>query len=81
MKVMHEFDRSCARRPRAGVGFKFYAGGVQGDENDVVRKACAESATPAGRSDGVGLGAVAPEARVLDAAACCFATTERLDAC
>jgi TRAP-type C4-dicarboxylate transport system substrate-binding protein len=66
MKTMHEFDKELRAKTEGRVGFKFYAGGVQGDEKDVVRKMRVGQLAAAGVT-GVGLGEVAPEVRVMDA--------------
>ena len=38
MKLMRKFDKELRGRTENRVGFKFYPGGVQGDEMDVLRK-------------------------------------------
>ena len=38
MNVMKEFDAQVRKETNGRVGFKMYAGGVQGDEKDVLRK-------------------------------------------
>src|SRR5882672_5364137 len=38
MKAMHKIDDDVRARTQNRVGFKFFPGGVQGDEKDVIRK-------------------------------------------
>ncbi|MBI3550531.1 MAG: TRAP transporter substrate-binding protein DctP [Elusimicrobia bacterium] len=66
MKVMTEFDKELQAKTGGQVKFKFYPGGVQGDEKDVVRKMRLGQLQSAGVT-GVGLGEITPEVRVLDA--------------
>jgi TRAP-type C4-dicarboxylate transport system substrate-binding protein len=66
MKLMREVDSEVRARTGGGVGFKFYPGGRQGDEKDMVRK-IRLGQLHAGGFTGVGLGEIAPEVRVLDA--------------
>jgi TRAP-type C4-dicarboxylate transport system substrate-binding protein len=53
-------------RTAGAVDFVIYAGGVSGDESDVMRKMRVNRIQAAGFS-GVGLGIIAPELRVLEA--------------
>lgn len=66
MKVMTDYDQELQAKTQGQVRFKFYWGGVQGDEKDVVRKMRFGQLQSAGIT-GMGLGEVAPELRVLDA--------------
>jgi len=63
MKTMHEIDVEVRRRTDNRLGFKFYPGGVQGDEKEVLRK-IRTGQLHGGGFTGFGLGAVAPEVRV-----------------
>ncbi len=65
MKAMHEIDDQVRLRTENRVGFKFYPGGVQGDEKDVLRK-IRNGQLHGGGFSGFGLGAVASEVRVLE---------------
>ena len=65
MKVMAELDKELQTKTSGRLKFKFYPGGVQGDEKDVVRKIRLGQLHSAGIT-GVGLGEIAPEVRVLD---------------
>jgi TRAP-type C4-dicarboxylate transport system substrate-binding protein len=38
MKTMHKIDDDVRKQTENRVGFKFFPGGVQGDEKDVIRK-------------------------------------------
>jgi len=66
MKVMRTIDKELQEKTGGKVKFKFYAGGRQGDEKDMVRK-IRVGQLHAGGFTGVGLGEIAPEIRVLDA--------------
>jgi TRAP-type C4-dicarboxylate transport system substrate-binding protein len=65
MKTMHAIDDDVRQRTDNRVGFKFYPGGVQGDEKDVIRKMCIGQVHGAAFT-GFGLGAIVPEVRVLE---------------
>jgi TRAP-type C4-dicarboxylate transport system substrate-binding protein len=65
MKTMRKIDEDVRRRTENRVGFKFYPGGVQGDEKDVIRKMRNGQIHAAGFT-GFGLGAIVPETRVLE---------------
>ena len=65
MKVMEEIDKEVQQKTGGTLKFKFYAGGRQGDEKDVVRKIRAGQ-LHAGGFTGVGLGEIAPPVRVVD---------------
>lgn len=66
MKAMSEYSKELAERTGGELRFKFYPGGVSGDEKDVVRKMRLGQLQAAGLT-GVGLGELAPQVRVLDA--------------
>ena len=65
MKVMRTLEKELVRVTGGEVGFKFYPGGVSGDEIDVIRKMRIGQVHAAGFT-GVGLGEILPEVRVLD---------------
>lgn len=65
MKVMGELNSELEKKTQGGLKFKIYAGGVSGDEKDVVKKIRAGQ-LHAGGFTGVGLGEIAPEVRILD---------------
>jgi len=65
MNVMKEFDGAIRKESSGRLGFRFYTGGVQGDEKSVLRKIRIGQLQSAGFT-GVGLGEIAPEVRILD---------------
>ncbi len=65
MELMHELDERVRKETGDAVGFKFYAGGVQGDERIVLRKMRAGQLHGGGLT-GNGLGVIAPSLRVLE---------------
>jgi TRAP-type C4-dicarboxylate transport system substrate-binding protein len=65
MKAMRRADDEVRKRTENRVGFKFYPGGVQGDEKDVIRKMRNGQIHAAGFT-GFGLGSIVPETRVLE---------------
>ncbi len=65
MKSMRGLSKKIKKATDGNVDFKFYPGGVSGDEKDVIRKMRIGQLHGAGFT-GVGLGAVLPEVRVLD---------------
>ena len=66
VKVLREMAADITRRTSGAVDFIIYAGGVSGDEADVMRKMRVNRIQAAGFS-GVGLGIIVPELRVLEA--------------
>ena len=66
MKVMREWNQELSEKSGGKLKFKIYSGGVSGDEKDVIRK-IRLGQLQAGGFTGVGLGEIAPEARILDA--------------
>ena len=65
MKAVRKFAVDTSSRTANRVQFKIYAGGISGDEKDVVRK-IRLGQLQAGGFTGVGIGEIAPEARLLD---------------
>ena len=63
---MREWDAELAQKTGGELKFRFYPGGISGDEKDVVKKIRFGQIHSAGFT-GVGLGEIAPEVRVLDA--------------
>jgi TRAP-type C4-dicarboxylate transport system substrate-binding protein len=63
MKTMRAIDEEVRRRTNNRLGFKFYPGGVQGDEKDVLRK-IRIGQLHGGGFTGFGLGSLVPEVRV-----------------
>jgi TRAP-type C4-dicarboxylate transport system substrate-binding protein len=63
MKAMRAIDDDLRMRTENRVGFKFYSGGVQGDEKEVLRK-IRNGQLHSGGFTGFGLGAVVPAVRV-----------------
>ena len=64
--ALHELASAVAQQTDGEVVFRVYAGGVSGDELDVLRKMRVNRIQAAGFS-GVGLGVILPEMRVLEA--------------
>jgi TRAP-type transport system periplasmic protein len=64
--TLHEFAAAVNAETGGQVKIKIYAGGVSGDEADVLRK-MRVNRVHAGGFSGVGLGIVLPEIRVLEA--------------
>lgn len=65
-KVVNEFNADLQQKTQNQVSLKVYSGGVSGDELDVLRKMRSQNIHGGGFS-GVGLGAVVPEIRILEA--------------
>ena len=66
MNVMSALSKDLEKETGGKLKFKFYPGGVSGDEKDVIKK-IRIGQLQAGGFTGVGLGEVAPDARLLDA--------------
>jgi len=66
MKVMNDWNKEIQEKTGGKLKFRLYAGGVAGDEKDVVRK-IRLGQLHAGGFTGVGFGEIAPEVRILDA--------------
>jgi TRAP-type C4-dicarboxylate transport system substrate-binding protein len=78
MQLMHELDDRVREATGQEVGFKFYGGGVQGDERLVLRK-MKTGQLHGGGFTGNGLGAIAPSLRVLETPFL-FESVEEIDA-
>lgn len=65
MKTMRDIDAEVRTATAGAVGFKVYPGGVQGDEMVVLRKVRSGQLHGGGLT-GLGLGAIAPAARVME---------------
>ena len=65
MKEIRRLADAVKEKTDGRVTFKFYPGGVSGDEKDVIRKMRVGQVHAAGFT-GVGLGQILPEVRVLD---------------
>ena len=75
--TLHEFAAAVIKETGGDVAIKIYAGGVSGDEVDVLRK-MRVNRLHAGGFSGVGLGLVLPEIRVFEAPLL-FNTYEEID--
>ncbi len=64
--LLHKLADEVKKQTSGEVVFKVYAGGISGDETDVLRKMRANRIHAAGFS-GVGLGILLPEIRILEA--------------
>jgi TRAP-type C4-dicarboxylate transport system substrate-binding protein len=78
MNLMREMDERVRAETDNEVGFKFYAGGVQGDERLVLRK-MRSGQLHGGGFTGNGLGVIAPSVRVLESPFL-FLSEEEIDA-
>jgi TRAP-type C4-dicarboxylate transport system substrate-binding protein len=65
MKLMRELDERVREETGGEVGFKFYPGGQQGSDLDVLRKIRTGQIQGAGLT-GVGLGEIAPSVRIME---------------
>ncbi len=65
MKVAEEFSDYVEKKVNGRIKFKWYTGGVVGDEPDMIRKIQMGQLHGAGLS-GMGLGRIVPEVRVLE---------------
>ena len=65
INVMREFDQAVRKESGGRLGFKIYAGGVQGDEKDVLRKIKIGQLHSAGVT-GNGMTTIAPRVRIMD---------------
>ncbi len=65
MQTLRELDKALKKETDGKLSFKFYPGGVSGNEKDVIRKMRIGQIHAAGFT-GVGLGELLPESRVLD---------------
>jgi TRAP-type transport system periplasmic protein len=67
MKLFHQFQTRVEQRTEGRVKLKFYSGGVQGDEKDMIRKMRVGQLSGAAIT-GIGLAMINPEVRALEAA-------------
>ncbi len=65
MNVMQELDEIIQEKTKGNVKFKFYPGGVSGDEKDVLKKMKINQLQAAGFTS-QGMGEIVPEVRVLN---------------
>ncbi len=65
-KILYQFAKEVKKQTGGDIDIKIYAGGVSGDEMDVLRKMRVNRIHAAGFS-GVGLGVLLPEIRILEA--------------
>ncbi|MBL7684761.1 MAG: TRAP transporter substrate-binding protein DctP [Deltaproteobacteria bacterium] len=65
VNVMKEMDKELQTASGGKLAFKIYAGGVSGDEKDVIRKMRIGQIHAAGLT-GVGLGDIVPSVRILE---------------
>ena len=65
INVLREYDKAIRTESGGRLGFKIYAGGVQGEDKDVIKKIRLGQIHSAGFT-GVGLGEIAPKVRILD---------------
>lgn len=65
MNIMEEMNRELQEKSAGQVTLRFYAGGVAGDERDVIRKIRINQ-LHGGAFSGFGLGDILPEVRVLE---------------
>lgn len=63
--VMREYDAAIRKESGGRMGFKIYAGGVQGEDKDVLPKIRLGQLHSAGLT-GFGLGKISPKLRILD---------------
>ena len=77
MKSMRDLDRTLREKSQGKIGFRLYAGGIAGDELDVLRKMRIGQIHCAAFS-GVGFGQILPMVRILDLPFL-FRTEEEID--
>lgn len=65
MNLLEDWDRELRARSKGRIGFKFYPGGVQGDEPDVLKK-MRFNQLQGGAFTGYGMGRMYSPARVLE---------------
>jgi TRAP-type C4-dicarboxylate transport system substrate-binding protein len=63
--MLRDYDKAVRSESGGRLGFKIYAGGVQGEDKDVIKKIRLGQLQSAGFT-GVGLGEIAPKVRILD---------------
>src|SRR5689334_2443263 len=67
MKLFHAWQARVEARSEGRIKIKFYAGGLQGDERDMLRKIRLGQLSGAAIT-GIGLSSISPEARALEIA-------------
>jgi TRAP-type C4-dicarboxylate transport system substrate-binding protein len=65
VNMLRDYDKAIRAESGGRMGFKIYAGGVQGEDKDVIKKIRLGQLQSAGFT-GVGLGEIAPKVRILD---------------
>lgn len=75
--TLYEMAKEVESQTQGAVTFKIYAGGISGDEMDVLRKMQVNRIHAAGFS-GVGLGVLVPEIRILESPLL-FKTAQEID--
>lgn len=65
MQIMQDMSREVTRKSNGDVSFRFYPGGIAGDERDVIRKMRINQ-LHGGAFTGFGMGLILPESRVLE---------------
>ena len=65
MEIMEDMNQELQRQSNGQLAFRFYAGGVAGDERDVIRKMRINQ-LQGGAFSGFGLGDILPQLRVLE---------------
>jgi TRAP-type C4-dicarboxylate transport system substrate-binding protein len=78
MKIMERFSKDVLKNTNGDVKFKFYWGGVQGDDEKVVIRKMRINQLQSAGFTGVGLGEILPEVRLLESPFL-FKTTEEID--
>lgn len=76
-KILRDFAKDLESQTKGAIKFKIYAGGVQGDEKDIIRKIKTGQLNASGFT-GYGIGEIAKEIRVLEAPFL-FKNTEEVD--
>ncbi|HSQ74817.1 MAG TPA: TRAP transporter substrate-binding protein DctP, partial [Bacteroidota bacterium] len=66
LNVMREYDAAVRKESGGRLGFRIYAGGVQGEDKDVMRKIRLGQLHSTGIT-GVGIGEISPKLRIHDA--------------
>jgi TRAP-type C4-dicarboxylate transport system substrate-binding protein len=77
MNVLRDYDAAIRKESGGRLGFKIYAGGVQGEDKDVMRRMRLGQIHSAGLT-GVGLGEISSRLRILDSPFL-FKTPEEVD--
>jgi TRAP-type C4-dicarboxylate transport system substrate-binding protein len=65
MKILHDFNDAIKKESGGRLGFKIYAGGVQGEDKDVMRRIRRGQLHSAGIT-GFGIGEISSKLRILD---------------